>query len=784
MGQPPDVWLLGLLCLAGLFLAVLPALTPWWAFAPSHDTPNLSTPLLCEVGRHFTAGRFPLFDWTMLEPVSHNAHFSPLYPFYFAGLVNYCELIPSVAAHDLVTVFHLGLMLLTTLTLARVAGLPVRGAIFAAFVMTVSPNAFALAQWPTLIAPAAWLPLAAAGLVAVLYRGAWLRGTAMIVAGTGMMLLAAPATNLIASLVAFGLVLGAGAMVMVIHEGTWRWKPLAWALCGVVSAGLIALIATGTTGNLLIALDDLIRWNRTGYVIGREVTGDFAREILSEQQGLRELLSVILPFRTPGLATGNFFLGAISLCLAVLGAWDGRREALTQALVVMFCIPLVLMYLDAFQLALVWSHIPGLNHTRHLSLLGGPFMAAAGLLAGRGFVVFLRPEASRARRMVALALGGATILAVPVLILGMRFSWLHLAPVLIGMGVLAAILRRRGDFLAVMRPGRLAATVVLASSMITVPQMLLRLRPISESPAQTQTWLDLSQMVGRLVAADPEPSVFTFHTTILGDELNYTTAGTSVRLLGLPTFHYFHSPRVHWKFFAQNHLFPDFATYGRLGGRYVLTQGPLDHSLLEPLGQHGLIFAYRIRGSRPMVVAICGVPRLLEEDGVNSPRYRPSQMRLAPPALLAAGQAADAVEPDCPGTPVTDIRFDRSVESLRFTLAPVGAEIVVLNLPPYEGWRLTIGGRRLPIYALDDSRSVVWVPPGVSGPSALSFRPRNVLLRILVSAVSVAALAFFFVWLAWRRPTPDRPLRLLAYLKRSTTPAVIRQIPCPAPEKA
>ena len=108
MGQPPDVWLLGVLCLTGLFLAVLPALTPWWAFAPSHDTPNLSTPLLCEVGRHFTAGRFPLFDWTMLEPVSHNAHFSPLYPFYFAGLVNYCELIPSVAAHDFVTVFHLG----------------------------------------------------------------------------------------------------------------------------------------------------------------------------------------------------------------------------------------------------------------------------------------------------------------------------------------------------------------------------------------------------------------------------------------------------------------------------------------------------------------------------------------------------------------------------------------------------------------------------------------------------------------------------------------------------
>lgn len=764
MDQPRDVWLVLLLCLAGLGISFLPALTPGLAFAPSHDTPHLTTPLLCEVGRHFTAGRFPLFDWTMLEPVSHNAHFSPLYPFYFAGLLNYCELLPAVAAHDLITVFHLILMFANALILARVAGLPALGAVFAAFIVTVSPNAFALAQWPTLVAPASWLPLAVAGLVAILYRDAWLRGTAMLVAGAGMMLLAAPATNLVASLVVLGLMLGAGSLIAAIADGSWRWKPFIWALCGVVSAGFVILIATGTTGNLLIALDDLIRWNRTGYVIGREVTGDFTREILTEQQGPRELLGVILPFRTPPLSTGNFFLGAIAFCLAGLGAWEGRREALTRTLVVMSGITLVLMYLDRFQLALVWSYIPGLSHTRHLSLLGGPFMMAAGLLAGRGFVALLRPEAARARRIVAVTLAVIALLTIPVLRLGLPFTWERVAPAILGMGVLAVILLCCGNRLAASRPGWLAAAVVVASGLVVAPQVRGRLQPIANSPAYTQTWRDMSVLVGRLAAADPEPGVFTFHGSIAAEGWDYTTAGTTARVLGLPSFQYFHSPRVHWKFFAQNYRFPDFATYGRLGGRYVLSQGPLEDPLLEPFGQEGTIFAYRIRGRRPLVVAICGVPRLPDEDGGNTARPRPSQMRLAPPALLAAGRAADAAPPGCPGEPVSGIGVDRSVESLRFTLAPVGAEFLVLNVPPYEGWRLTVGGRRLPIFALDDSRSIAAVPHGLSGPSALSFRPRNELIRMLLSVAGVGLLVLFFLWLAWRRPGPDRPLRLPAAL--------------------
>lgn len=760
--QRRDVWVLSMLCLGMAALAILPVLTTALAFAPSHDTPHLTTPLFCEIGRHFSAGRFPLFDWTTLEPVSHNAHFSPLYPFYLPGILNYCDLLQSVGAHDLVTVLHLAIMTVNVLVLARVAGLPAMGAIFATFVIVFSMDTMAVARWPTLIAPASWLPLAAAGLLAVLYRDQWARGVAMVVAGAGMMLLGAPATNLMASLVVFGIAATIGALVVTFRAGTWRWKPLVWAACGIVSAVLIALIAVGTTGNLLIALDDLIRWNRTGYVVGRQVTGDFAREILFEQQGARELLSVILPFRVPFLATGSFFLGGITACLAALGAWDGRRDALTRAMAVMIAVILVVMYLDHFELAMLWSRIPGLNHTRHLSLLGGPFIIAAGLLAGRGFLVVLRPEAIRARRVLAGTLLTLALLSPPFLLLATNFSWRLAGPAVLGMAILALVLRRLGDGFAAKNPGSLAALMALSTGLVVLPNLYFHLRSIAESPARTATWTDLSRMAERLAAADPEPSVFTLHDSITGDDFQYTIAGTSVRILGLPAFQYFHSPRVYWKFFAQNYLFPDFATYGLLGGRYVLTQGALDHPLLEPIGSEGSIFAYRIRGARQLVTPICGVPRLPAEHLVGGPRLRRSQLALAPPPLLAAARAADVAPPACGPAPVSEIRIDRSVESLRFTMAPVGAEFLVLNLPPYEGWRLTVGGRRLPLFALDDSRMVAALPPGLAGPSALSFKPTPVWARMAISAATGGVLAVFFIWLAWRRPGPDRPIVLPA----------------------
>jgi hypothetical protein len=747
-------WLLLVICLGSLATGIYPALTPRFAFAPSHDTTWLTAPMLCEYGRHYAVGRLPLLDWTTFEPVSHNLHISPLYPLYFAWLFDYCELRSAVAAHDAVIALHLFLLFANAVVLGRAAGLSWTGALMAGFVIAASTNAMALARWPSLIAAAAWMPLAAAGLVAVLHRGRLLAGSAMVVVGTSLMLMANPATNLSAPLTFFGLVLGAGAVLGVAGTGAWRGPLRTWVLCGLACLALIVLLSLGTSGNAVLALDDLVRWNRTGHVIGRQVTPEFAREILAEQQTARALLGLLLPTH-PALVAGSFFLGGIVVALAALGALDGRREGLTRALVAMVAIVVLFVFLDPAEWVLLWSWIPGLNHTRHLSLLATPLLLATALLAGRGLEVVLRPGARRARRGLALVLAGAALLSFP------ASQWLvpaqhHpalLLPVVLACGLLALVLLLAGNWLASRQPHALAGAVLLCCGILVVPQLSSRMLPMSLGPAGTQGWEDLNRLTQRVVAADPVPAVLLFHADITAEGMNYTSAGTAARLAGAPTFQYFQSPRVFWQFFAVNYRFPDYAYYARHGARYMLAQGPVAHPALEEITREGAFVAYRLRDARPLVVPLCGVGAMPVAPGGRRPRR--SQLSAPPPALMAAAAAADAALPACPGTPATDIRLDRGSSALRFALRPGAAQALVLNLPPHAGWRLTIGGRRVPLFTLDNMRMVAPLAPEVAGEAVLAFRPEGMILRQSATVggwmLLLAALAWLG-WTTWRQP--------------------------------
>jgi hypothetical protein len=436
------------------------------------------------------------------------------------------------------------------------------------------------------------------------------------------------------------------------------------------------------------------------------------------------------------------------------------------------------MFVDRFDLALVWiwSHIPGLSHTRHLSLLAGPFVLSAALLAGRGLEALLRPQSVRARYAMAMALGVIVVLGATVWAVGVSYKPGYMLPALLGPGLLAMLLWLRGNRLATAHPGLLAAMVVLASGVAVVPQLHLYLGPIDRnpvqtrstdtapadshwlySPAKTRTWVDMNRLVARLAAADPAPGVFVFHSSITSDDQHYTTAGTVARLQGWPTFQYFHSPRVHWKFFAQNYQFPNYAFYAHLGGRYLIAEGALVDPLLEQVGQEGALFAYRIAASQPLVVPICGATGLLGDW-----RGRTSQLPRPPDALLAPGRAAEATPAACAGTPVINVRVDRAQDALRFDLVSAGADVLVLNLPPYAGWRLTIGGRQVPVFALDDNRIIAAVPSGLLGPAALAYRPMRYLLLLRVSEGSAVVFALIWAYMTWRRHrragrVPTRP---------------------------
>lgn len=747
-------WLPSLaLCVAIFLVAVYPALTDAWSFAPTHDTPHLTTPLFCEVGRHLRLGRIPLFDWTTFEPYSHLAHFVPIYPFYFTNILNYCDIRSGLAAHDLVVAFHLGLLCATSAVLARTAGLSPSATVFAAVAMAVSINAFVLGNWPTLIGAAAWLPLAVAGVVAVLHRGQWVGGVVMLSGGVGLMLLASPATNLIASLVAICLVISVNSAVTALVNGDWRRRFLPWILCAVVSGVMVALLAAGTTGNFLLALDDLIRWTRTGQVIGRNFDDTFSREILVEQQGVVGLLSVVLPVHIPFVA-GSFFVGAVTLSLAVLGAWTARREALWRGFVLLTLISVFFVFLDpSGWVAGIWRRIPGLSHTRHLSLLAGPFVLATSLLAGKGLEALLRPEAERGRRLVAITLAGLAAIAVAGWIIGTGYAPLLIWPAVLAPVVVAALLIGMGHQLAAKRPAALAAALTIASGVAVVPQLHMRLVPASMSPSDTRGWNDLSRLVARVAATTSSPEVMAFHTSIASDDLNYISAGTAARLLGVTSFHYYLSPRVHWKFSAQNHQYPDFGFYARLGGRMLFAEGDLNDPRLELIDSEGRMRAYRIAGYRPLVVPICGAgPAPLGTGGGRPPRR--GQLPEAPQPILLAARAADATPDACPSELVDRILIDRGRDALSFQLTPGSAQLLVINIPPYAAWRLVIGGEPVPIYTLDDNRVVAVARPGLSGHAEFAYRP--VLYRVLLgvsvaSAIGLGLVAFLARWFSRRR---------------------------------
>jgi len=721
--------LLAVLCLGGLAAGILPAMTERAAFAPSHDTTWLTAPMLCEFGRAFSAGRLPLMDWTTFEPVSHNLHLSPLYPLTFGWLFDYCDLHAAVAAHDTVIALHLLLLFANCVVLGRAAGLSWTGALLAGLLMAASSNALALARWPSLIAAAAWLPLAAAGLIQVLYRDRLLKGSAMVVVGASLMLMANPATNLSAPLTFLGLVLGGFAVAGALARGEWHGRVRPWLACGAACVLLIALLSLGTSGNALLALEDLVRWNRTGHVIGRQVSPEFAREILAEQQGLRALLQVLLPAH-PAMVAGGFFLGAIALSLAALGAWDGRHEALTRALLAVIGLVVFFVFLDPGEWVLLWTHVPGISHTRHLSLLGTPFVIAAALLAGRGLEVALRPAAGRARRRLAALLALLALLSYPASawLLPERHHPHLLQPTILASLTLAAVLATLGDRLAARRPQLLAAAAMLGCAILAVPQVQSRMLPMSLSPAGTAGWQDLSRLTRRLLAEDRVPGVLLFHGGITADGMNYTSAGTAARLAGAPTFQYFHSPRVFWQFFAVNYRFPDYAYYARRGARYLLAQGPVVDPALEEVGREGAFVAYRLRDARPMVVGLCGVPPL-PEGATPGRRPRASQLPAAPAPLLAQAAAAEAAPPPCPRAPVLDLRVDRGADALRFFLRPGAAGALVLNLPPHAGWQLWVGGRQVPLFTLDDMRMVAALAPGQAGEARLAYRPQGAILR-------------------------------------------------------
>src|SRR5262249_46337733 len=134
---------------------------------------------------------------------------------------------------------------------------------------------------------------------------------------------------------------------------------------------------------------------RTGYAIGYASLG---REILAEQQGIPALYGIMFPDKV-SYDLGHIFVGPLLASLAITGAMSGRRDPIVAGWTIVVLLTIFLIFLDAVRIALFWSFVPGLSHTRHLSLLCTPFVLGIVILACTGLRSLLR-DSGRAARLV------------------------------------------------------------------------------------------------------------------------------------------------------------------------------------------------------------------------------------------------------------------------------------------------------------------------------------------------------------------------------------------------
>jgi hypothetical protein len=197
-------------------------------------------------------------------------------------LLDYCRGEAAVQSQDIVSVFHNGILFINVFVLGRVIGFERSLSVLTAALCVFSVDIYVLSVFPTIIASISWVPLAMAGLFSVLYHGRYRLGSALLIASLTLMLFAGPGSNAIASLVFMALVFGLLKVVSLARSGRYRDV----FVVGGVGLGTIAAVSgltLGSTGNLLGVLGEMIRWTRTGYVIGYGSLTDL-REILVEQQ--------------------------------------------------------------------------------------------------------------------------------------------------------------------------------------------------------------------------------------------------------------------------------------------------------------------------------------------------------------------------------------------------------------------------------------------------------------------------------------------------------------------
>ena len=184
-------------------------------------------------------------------------HFSILYPFYFFGLINYGGPLASLYTLTYLTLVHLFVFYINLYVLLRCAAIAPWASYIGASVGMLAWNMHLYANWITIIASYAWLPLVLAGGVLLLRFPGKASGILVFSIAAGLLALASPSQPVIHTALSCLMLFGTGIGWLFLQRRFADLRRLAWSLA--ICVGIVFGLAGAAILPMYIATGEMIR---------------------------------------------------------------------------------------------------------------------------------------------------------------------------------------------------------------------------------------------------------------------------------------------------------------------------------------------------------------------------------------------------------------------------------------------------------------------------------------------------------------------------------------------
>src|SRR2546423_3076025 len=196
-------------------------------YAPFNDNVFIYGPMFSETARIVLHGEIPFYlpSFGTGFPLYQSPHYSPFYPFYFFGFIDYGGPLQSLYTLTYLTIFHRFVLALNFYVMLRAVRASPWAAFVGAAVGTVAYNTEVYSGWITITASYTWLPLIIAAGILLLRRVHTILAALLLGVSAGLLGLASASQSIAHALFFCVVFFGAGAIWLYKTRGlrqVWR----------------------------------------------------------------------------------------------------------------------------------------------------------------------------------------------------------------------------------------------------------------------------------------------------------------------------------------------------------------------------------------------------------------------------------------------------------------------------------------------------------------------------------------------------------------------------------